>query len=560
MKLLLTPLALVATLATLAAGLAVDNFSNTGETNLIGVWRGGEGVTVRVGGAVINPGGYWAEVVSPDTTCSAPITSITFKYTATAASSSSVEYHMRAASCTGGRVATATANFAVSASGGTVTIPLSSFAGANAARAHAFVIKGPAAGAITITSFDIATSGTTPQPTSTSTTPQPTNPAGQCILTSGQCSALKVCPAGECCSQYGYCGTTSAYCGTGCQSQCNKVAIPGLVACGSTPPSPTSTSATPSPTTNPGGRCVLPNDFTQCSATQLCPNGLCCSEYGWCGATAEYCTSNCLSQCDNKPVLGLPVCGSSTVPPTTSTASVTPVPTGSFPVPPADSRNWVPSTALKNPNIEYGNFGMINSCGWPGMVAPTLDDGPHPSYTNTILSLLSAAGVKTTFFMIGANVRDNADIARNVLAQGHHLASHTMNHADLATLPLADAKAEIDNAAAAITAATGVRARFFRPPYGSINQDVMNYLTGAGYRVIYWNLDTNDWRTTTTTDSIVEYYRTNAVNPASRSYISLQHDIHLKTSQGYGRWLAQIKANGFTSVPMYLCLNERSYQ
>lgn len=29
-----------------------------------------------------------------------------------------------------------------------------------------------------------------------------------------------VCPNGLCCSSYGYCGSTSLYCGSGCQSQC----------------------------------------------------------------------------------------------------------------------------------------------------------------------------------------------------------------------------------------------------------------------------------------------------------------------------------------------------
>ena len=37
------------------------------------------------------------------------------------------------------------------------------------------------------------------------------------------------CPNSLCCSQYGFCGTTSDYCGTGCQSQCS----------GSTPVTPT---------------------------------------------------------------------------------------------------------------------------------------------------------------------------------------------------------------------------------------------------------------------------------------------------------------------------------
>ncbi|GAA0144541.1 hypothetical protein LIER_04962 [Lithospermum erythrorhizon] len=29
----------------------------------------------------------------------------------------------------------------------------------------------------------------------------------------------------------------------------------------------------------------------------LCPNSLCCSQYGWCGSTSDYCKNNCQSQC-----------------------------------------------------------------------------------------------------------------------------------------------------------------------------------------------------------------------------------------------------------------------
>jgi len=30
----------------------------------------------------------------------------------------------------------------------------------------------------------------------------------------------------------------------------------------------------------------------------LCPGGLCCSSYGWCGTTVDYCGIGCQSQCD----------------------------------------------------------------------------------------------------------------------------------------------------------------------------------------------------------------------------------------------------------------------
>jgi hypothetical protein len=29
----------------------------------------------------------------------------------------------------------------------------------------------------------------------------------------------------------------------------------------------------------------------------VCPNGLCCSKYGWCGTTSDYCGDGCQSQC-----------------------------------------------------------------------------------------------------------------------------------------------------------------------------------------------------------------------------------------------------------------------
>ncbi|KAF2746692.1 carbohydrate-binding module family 18 protein, partial [Sporormia fimetaria CBS 119925] len=69
---------------------------------------------------------------------------------------------------------------------------------------------------------------------------------------------------GNCCSQYGYCGRTSAYCGTGCQKRfapTTKISTNGK--CG------------------PGVTC-LGSKF-----------GYCCSEYGYCGRTKEYCNSGC---------------------------------------------------------------------------------------------------------------------------------------------------------------------------------------------------------------------------------------------------------------------------
>ncbi|BBN09525.1 basic endochitinase B [Marchantia polymorpha subsp. ruderalis] len=90
-----------------------------------------------------------------------------------------------------------------------------------------------------------------------------------------------LCSGSNCCSQFGYCGTGSAYCGTGCQSG----------------PCSSGTS----------GRCG--RDF----GNSVCPGGACCSQYGYCGAGSAYCGAGCQSQCSSTPSTPSPpssTCGS----------------------------------------------------------------------------------------------------------------------------------------------------------------------------------------------------------------------------------------------------------
>jgi len=99
------------------------------------------------------------------------------------------------------------------------------------------------------------------------------------ISTNDKCGAKDgKCPAGKCCSKYGYCGTTDKHCGTGCQSEFGH--------CGNVFSSlPVSTNS-------------------KCGAKDgRCPSGQCCSKYGWCGKTSDYCGTGCQSefgQCNKK--------------------------------------------------------------------------------------------------------------------------------------------------------------------------------------------------------------------------------------------------------------------
>ena len=79
-----------------------------------------------------------------------------------------------------------------------------------------------------------------------------------------------VCPAGQCCSVYAFCGSTSEHCETACASQCTTL-------------------NSPSGNIGPNGPCGPKS----ASGSDVCASGLCCSQFGYCGSTGEYCGLGC---------------------------------------------------------------------------------------------------------------------------------------------------------------------------------------------------------------------------------------------------------------------------
>ncbi|KAH3976071.1 hypothetical protein HBH98_042480 [Parastagonospora nodorum] len=99
---------------------------------------------------------------------------------------------------------------------------------------------------------------------------------------------------GNCCSQYGYCGSTTAYCGKNCN--------PLFGACSSSPSSALAVSLSPSAVPSPAlvvstnARCgsvngALPKSMT-CRGSKF---GSCCSQHGYCGTSKDYCNNGCQS-------------------------------------------------------------------------------------------------------------------------------------------------------------------------------------------------------------------------------------------------------------------------
>jgi peptidoglycan-N-acetylglucosamine deacetylase len=155
-------------------------------------------------------------------------------------------------------------------------------------------------------------------------------------------------------------------------------------------------------------------------------------------------------------------------------------------------------------------------------VALTFDDGPSPTDSLRVLSVLQRLHVRATFFVIGFLVDAYPDVVLREHRAGMVIGNHTYNHPEVppfGQLPRQLLDAEIELGAKSL-ARIGITPRLLRPPAGSISNKVVRAAEAAGERVVLWSVDPVDWRSGVTAAQIKERVLS-AVQPGS---IVLLHD------------------------------------
>jgi peptidoglycan/xylan/chitin deacetylase (PgdA/CDA1 family) len=90
---------------------------------------------------------------------------------------------------------------------------------------------------------------------------------------------------------------------------------------------------------------------------------------------------------------------------------------------------------------------------------------------------------KTTYFQIGSQIVVNYLLTQRQYSEGHEIAVHTWSHNDLTLMSSEEVFAELSWCIYAIHSAIGQTPKFFRPPYGSINDNVRMVAAQLGLTV-----------------------------------------------------------------------------
>lgn len=126
------------------------------------------------------------------------------------------------------------------------------------------------------------------------------------------------------------------------------------------------------------------------------------------------------------------------------------------------------------------------------VVSLTFDDGPSEPHTSQVLEALRQTGVKATFFLLGTNVERHPDSVRRIIAEGHEVGNHTVDHGVLPLRGPGHIRSTIRAASDIIERTCGVRPRLFRAPHGWRNPWVDAIARQEGCEPVAWTLGVYD--------------------------------------------------------------------
>jgi peptidoglycan/xylan/chitin deacetylase (PgdA/CDA1 family) len=177
------------------------------------------------------------------------------------------------------------------------------------------------------------------------------------------------------------------------------------------------------------------------------------------------------------------------------------------------------------------------------VVALTFDDGPHPIFTQQLLSILQQENVTATFFVIGENVDAHPELVQQAAAQGIEIANHTYHHLRLPTIPVPNIATELKEGALAIQRAIGYSTRLYRPPGGEYDLDVINTTRELEYVMVLWTDDPADY-----VDPGLNVIEERVLRTISDGGIILLHDGAAQTVQILPDLIRRLKARGYRFV------------
>lgn len=128
----------------------------------------------------------------------------------------------------------------------------------------------------------------------------------------------------------------------------------------------------------------------------------------------------------------------------------------------------------------------------------TFDEGYENGYTSKILDILKQNQVKAVFFVTYPYIKENKDLIKRMVSEGHIVGNHSKSHPSMPTKTsnlksFNDESSDVEKLYKDVTGKDMVK--FFRPPMGKYSQKSLAMTKNLGYKTVFWSFAYRDWDT-----------------------------------------------------------------
>lgn len=210
------------------------------------------------------------------------------------------------------------------------------------------------------------------------------------------------------------------------------------------------------------------------------------------------------------------------------------------------SRNHEPASAGKELDellAKYGSFYIGDTS--KKDIYLTFDNGYENGYTAQVLDVLKKTKVPATFFVTGHYLKDQPDLVKRMVKEGHIVGNHSWHHPDLTQVSNEKLREELDSVKAKTEELTGQKGMtYLRAPRGIFSERTLALSQELGYTNVFWSLAFVDWHVND--QKGWEYSYRNIMKQIHPGCILLLHTVSRDNAEALEKAITDLQKQGYT--------------
>ncbi len=174
----------------------------------------------------------------------------------------------------------------------------------------------------------------------------------------------------------------------------------------------------------------------------------------------------------------------------------------------------------------------------------TFDNGYENGYTAKVLDVLKEKKVPAIFFVTGHYVKDQPELIKRMVNEGHLIGNHSWSHPDMSRISDTGLREELDKVKDEVAKLTGQQEmRFLRPPRGIFSERTLRVSAQLGYTNVFWSIAYKDWETKA--QKGWRYAYENVTGQLHPGAVILLHSVSRDNAEALGKIIDAARSQGY---------------